>query len=111
MNQITTLAIKKAVKSVCKYKISAIGFNHKGEIIGSVVNQPRFSKPNGGWHAEALLIGRYGSNLKTIIICRVNKNGGLCPISPCKNCQKLADKYGIKITSIMESPEDKEDYE
>lgn len=97
---ITDIAIKKASKSVCRYKVSAIGLNKKGDIVGNVSNMPRFAKFNGGLHAEASLIGRYGSKIKTIIICRVNKTGGLLPIKPCDNCQKLADKFGIKIISI-----------
>jgi len=94
-------AIRRASKSICRYKVSAIGLNKKGEIIGSSVNTVRFNKLNGGIHAEASLIGRYGSQLKTIIICRVNKTGGILPIEPCDNCQKLANKFGIKIISVM----------
>lgn len=93
-------AIKKANKSICKFKISAVGFNHKGEMIGSITNTPRFSRYGGGIHAEAALIKRYRGHLKTILICRVNTNGGLLPIDPCDKCQKLADKFNIKITSV-----------
>jgi len=94
-------AIRRASKSICRYKVSAIGLNKKGEIIGSSVNTIRFNRLNGGIHAEASLIGRYGSQLKTIIICRVNKTGGVLPIEPCDNCQKLANKFGIKIVSCL----------
>jgi hypothetical protein len=43
---------------------------------------------------------RYGSNIKTILISRVGHSGILRPISPCKTCQKVADKLGIKIISV-----------
>jgi len=99
-NEVINRAIKKANKSICKFKISAIGFNNKGEVIGSYTNKPRFSRYGGGIHAEAALIKRYGKKLKTILICRVNGNSGLLPISPCDNCQKLAKKFNIKIVSV-----------
>jgi cytidine deaminase len=102
MSPIINRAIKKANQSVCKFKVSAIGFNNKGEMIGSITNAPRFSRYGGGLHAEALLIKRYGKKLKTILICRVNSNGKLLPIDPCLNCQKLAIKFGIKIMSVKE---------
>ena len=93
----------KAAQSPCRHRISAFGFSRKGEFVGSTVNRPRFPKHQGGLHAEALLIKRYGKILKTILICRVNKSGNLLPIDPCSNCKELADKYGIRIISISES--------
>jgi cytidine deaminase len=98
---IINFAIKKARTSACKFKISAIGFNAKGEIIGSSTNIMRFVRKGGGLHAEAKLIMRYRNNLDTILICRVNKTGEILPIEPCGNCLKLAEKYGIKIISVL----------
>jgi tRNA(Arg) A34 adenosine deaminase TadA len=98
---IMDMAIRKAKQSKCRYKISAIGLNYKGEVVGSAVNKPRFDRQHGGLHAETNLIRRYGSRLKTIIICRVGDAGDLLAIDPCKNCQKVADKMGIKIVSIQ----------
>ena len=101
---------KKASKSPSTYKISAIGFDKKGEVLGSVTNSycmdGRELKHFGGRHAERLLISRYGALIKLIIICRVGgvKSGNvkLLPIKPCYICQKVADKLGIKIISLYE---------
>ena len=99
---IAEFAIKRASKSMCRYKIAAIGVNKKGEVIGSAFNKPRFDKLHGGLHAEVSLIRRYQKQLKTIIICRVNRNGKILPIHPCTSCRELADKLKIEIRSITE---------
>lgn len=95
-------AKSKAIKSNCRYKISALGFSRKGDLIGAVTNGHRFEKQGGGLHAETELIKKYGKKLKTILICRVGNRGDLLPISPCNNCKKVADKLNIKIISVKE---------
>jgi cytidine deaminase len=102
MTFIQTKAINKAKQSLCRYRISALGMNHKGEIIGSAINKPRFDHKGGGLHAESNLISKYGNKLKTIIICRVGLSGNILPIHPCINCYSLANKLGIKIKTISE---------
>jgi tRNA(Arg) A34 adenosine deaminase TadA len=93
-------AIKKAQQSICKYKISALGFDKRGNFIGSSFNLPRFSRLGGSAHAELRLMARYGENLKTIIICRTNNKGEILPIDPCPTCLAKATELGIKIKSI-----------
>ena len=93
-------AIKKANQSICKYKISAMGFDRKGNFIGCAMNTPRFSRYGGGNHAEMNLMSQYGSKLKTIVICRTNSHGELLPIDPCDTCRGKAEELGIKIVSI-----------
>lgn len=100
--EIEKLAIKKAVKSPCVYKISALGFNRKGDLIGSSTNKKYKCQHNMGKHAEMELMKRYGKSLSTIIICRVNPKGVMLPISPCKRCSKMADNYGISISTLRE---------
>jgi cytidine deaminase len=102
MTFIQTKAIKKAQQSLCRYRISALGLNRKGEIIGSSINKTRFDHKGGGLHAESNLISKYGNQLKTIIICRVGLSGNILPIHPCVNCSSLADKFDIKIKTISE---------
>lgn len=92
-------AIRKAMKSDCKYRISAVGLDHKGDLISISHNKHRFSHEGGSYHAEMLLMARYGKNLKTIIIYRVNKLGDLLPIAPCRACANKAEELGIKIIS------------
>lgn len=99
--EIIRRAIKKASQSICKHSVSAMGFDKKGRFLGSDFNRPRFSRLHGGLHAERNLMSQYGSNLKTIIICRVNNTGEILPIDPCANCLKIAKKLGIKITSVQ----------
>jgi hypothetical protein len=95
-----TRAIKKASQSICKYKISAMGFDKKGRLIGTSFNRPRFSRHGGSIHAEMELMAQYGINLKTIIICRTNLSGELLEIDACETCQKKANELGIKIKTI-----------
>jgi hypothetical protein len=94
------LAIRKARQSICRYKISAIGFNKRGEIIGKVCNSPRFYRKGGGVHAEMKLMRTAGPGLHTIIICRINNRGDILPIGPCEFCAEKAMELGIKIKTI-----------
>jgi cytidine deaminase len=95
-------AIKKALISNCRYKISALGFNYKGDMIYSSFNKKRFPRIGGGIHAEMAVMAKYGRLIKTILICRVNKSGNLLPIHPCKICKTKAEELGIKILTIDE---------
>jgi hypothetical protein len=100
----------KARKSPCTYKVSAIAFDKKGDILGTasnshsrnwnVLDNSEVGRAGTGEHAEQQLFDRYGSNIKTILICRVGHSGILRPIDPCPVCQKIARKYGAKIISI-----------
>jgi len=101
MNQLIQKAVKKAQSNYSnRYKISALGLNSKGELLGSATNSPRFSRYGGGVHAEMALLKRYGSNVKTIIICRVGASGDVLPIQACDKCQKVLDKLKIKVISV-----------
>jgi cytidine deaminase len=93
-------AIKKASYSQCNHKVSAIGINHRGEVIYSSFNKKRFERKGGGIHAEMDVMKKAGPSLNTIIICRVNMSGNLLPIDPCKTCHKKALELGIKIITI-----------
>ena len=103
------LMYEKAAHSPCTYKISAIAFDAKGDILGHSTNSHSYNwnvldhgegRAGTGVHAERKLISRYSSNIKTIIICRVGRSGEILPIDPCPACKKAASKYGIKIISI-----------
>lgn len=106
MNINTTLvqrAVKKAIQSSCRYRISAIGLNKKGEVFCSVTNKQRYYYKGGGKHAEMLLMEMAGKGLKTIIICRVGLSDKILPIEPCPVCKAKADDLGIKIISVESS--------
>jgi len=103
---------EKARKSPCTYKISAIAFDAKGDILGHVTNSHSENwnvlekcscgRAGTGSHAERRLLKRYKDLVKTILICRVGHSGEIRPIDPCPVCQKVARKYGAKIISISE---------
>lgn len=95
-------AKKKAGKSNCRYLISAIGINNKGEIVYSSFNKPRFQRLGGGNHAEMIVMLKSPPSLKTILLCRVNASGKLLPIHPCKSCKSKAEDLNIKIVTIKD---------
>lgn len=94
-------AIKRAQKSTCHHKVSAIALGRKGEIIGTSFNAPRFTRYGGGLHAEMRVMKKW-KGIKTIIICRIGGAGDLKPIGPCRACASKAADLGIKICSIAE---------
>jgi tRNA(Arg) A34 adenosine deaminase TadA len=95
-------AIRKAQSSICREKVSAIGLDRYGRILGVCRNDPRFERKGGGKHAEMNLMRRFDRKIKTIIICRTNASGDLLKIDPCPTCAKKAEELGIKIYSIQE---------
>lgn len=101
-HNIVQLAVKKAIQSDCRYRISAIGLNKKAEAFCSVTNQQRFFYKGGGKHAEMRLMESAGRGLKTIIICRVGQSGKIVPIEPCPMCKAKADELGIRIISVSQ---------
>ena len=101
---------RKALKSACRYKISAAGFNKKGECVIITHNkhkfpskEPRYGRISGyGIHAEEEIFPHVlKKNIKTIIIMRVNRHGNLLPIDPCDSCKKTSEKLGVNIISIF----------
>lgn len=100
-NTLIETAINKAQRSHCKYKISAIGLNKRGELVDTSTNTHRFNRKGGGEHAEVRLMRKHPRSLKTIIICRVNRNRELLPIHPCETCASIAKKLGIRILTIV----------
>lgn len=95
-------AIRKALQSPCQHKVSAISFDHKGDILGFTANAPFINNKGGGIHAEAKAIAIWGRRIKNILICRANNSGQLLPIDPCRNCLKMAFKHGIIIRTIKD---------
>jgi hypothetical protein len=85
---------------MCRFQICAVGLNRKGLPIFRT-NTPRFPSKGGGLHAEARIMAEYGELVHTILIVRVNRRGDLRPIHPCPQCQKLADRLGIRILPIQ----------
>lgn len=108
-SQIREVLQKKAAKSHCTYKVSAVAFGKKGEVLGCVSNKHSEwnvldggdgGRPGTAKHAERLLLQRYGQHVKTIIVCRTGKGGSLRPIDPCPACKKAAAKLGVEILTV-----------
>lgn len=102
------LLYKSASQSPCNYRIGAIAFDKKGDILGNVCNTFRSGdafygeqhRRGTGLHAEARLIRRYGKNIKTILIMRIGNSGNILPIDPCPACSNMAAKLGIVIDTV-----------
>lgn len=92
--------IKTAIKSPCRFKVSAVAFSKKGNILGWSYCKHNLGKSCGAIHAERELMSRFGSRIQNIIITRTNKSGDVLPIKPCDVCQKVADKMGISIKTV-----------
>lgn len=91
---------RKAMKSQCKHRLSAIGLNKRGEVLCTCFNTPRFSKYHGSVHAEMQVMNKAGKALRTILLCRVNLSGKLLCIDPCSTCASKARELGVKIISV-----------
>ena len=101
--ELTKKMIRKAKQSICKFRVSAAGFNSSGECVASAVNRPRFSHKGGGIHAEQeLFVIARRKGIVKILICRIGTGGAFVPIDPCERCSKIAEKLGIKIETIKE---------
>jgi tRNA(Arg) A34 adenosine deaminase TadA len=100
--EIISLAIKKARQSDCNYRVSCIGLNSHGDVIGSSVNKHKDNGKGKGLHAEVELIKKFGRKIRTIIICRCNSQGIILPIHPCDTCKKILDRMNIDIITIKE---------
>lgn len=81
--------------SHCRYRVVAVGIDHRHRIIGLTTNTPRLS--TRGWHAEERLLHRAPRSLRRITIARVGADGTFLPIDPCAHCRKLAKQKGVEI--------------
>ncbi len=106
---LTKTLIQAAIHSPCNYRIGAIAFDKKGDVLGNACNAFRMgskfigeqNRKGTGFHAEARLMKRYRSNIKTILIMRIGNSGNILPIDPCPACAKMAEKLGIKIVTVF----------
>lgn len=92
-------ATNKALKSGCKYKVAAIGFDKRGQLLGVLTNQPYINRIGGSLHAEVKSIQKL-RGIRTLIVVRVNNKGILKPIHPCANCKNYAKRFSVKIKTI-----------
>ncbi len=98
--EIKKILTSKASKSICHFKVAALGIDHKNQFLGCTFNVPRFSRRGGGIHAEMQLMKKFNKRLKKILILRLGQSGDILPINPCNVCSTKAKELGIKIQSI-----------
>ena len=92
---------KKAVKHKgCKFRVIAIGFTKRNNIVGVMSNQPAAVPYTFNTHAECRLMLRYGRKIRRIVIARFGNDGNQLPVDPCPQCAALAASYGITIESL-----------
>ena len=95
----------KASQSPSTYRLAGVAFSKTGNILGFARNGFRNEnlKPGkySGDHVEQHLIKRYGTKIKTILLIRIGNGGDLLPIDPCEKCQRLMDKMGIEVKTII----------
>lgn len=103
---IKNLLTKKSKKNYyTNFFITAIAVNKKNEILGlsnNKIGNHKTSKYGCGLHAERELIKRYKGNIKTIFLYRRGHSFDTLPIHPCKTCQKIIDKFNIKVVLVHE---------
>lgn len=96
----------KSLHSRANYRIVAVAFSRKGDVVGFASNNIRCGlspkRRGAGTHAEMQLVRKYGRRVACIVIARFGKSGRTLPIDPCPNCAKVARQLGIKIMKLEE---------
>jgi len=92
--------VRKARKSICKFKVAAAGVDKNGVVVNIKCNTPRISRKGGGNHAEMIVMRTSPRSLRKIIICRISSNDNFAAIEPCIACRRKAEELGIQIESI-----------
>ena len=106
LNSIYNRLRSKSSSSHANYKITAVAYSKKGDIMGFASNNIRSEfcpiRRGAGVHAEMSLIKKYGKQISYIVISRFGLSGNLLPIDPCPNCAKIARQLGIKILKLQD---------
>ena len=92
-----TLRKKAANTNHTKYRVVAVGFTKKNDLVAIMANKAAHRPKSFNTHAECRMMLRYGRKLHHIIIARFGATGNSLPINPCPQCQALAKSYGIEI--------------
>lgn len=82
----------------CRYRVCAVGIDHRGRIISIKVNNPKHVMR--GDHAEERIMRESPRSLRRIVIVRVNSKGEMLPIDPCETCIRIANKLGVTIRTV-----------
>ena len=106
-HEIMPRIMKKATQSpnnfFVAFFVAAAAFSKKGNLLGvrsNSHNNYMAIRRGMSKHAEASLIAEFGRKIDTIYLVRIGRDFSRLPIHPCENCQKIADKFGIKIIPV-----------
>ena len=102
-HEIMPRIMKKATQSPNNFFVAAAAFSKKGNLLGvrsNSHNNYMAIRRGMSKHAEASLISEFGRKIDTIYLVRIGRDFSRLPIHPCENCQKIADKFGIKIIPV-----------
>lgn len=92
--------IRAGLRVSLRYRVVAVGIDHRLRIINIKTNQPRLIRR--GLHAEERVLHTSPRSLRQIVIARVGADGRLLPIDACDVCKRLARKRGIKIRPLWD---------
>jgi tRNA(Arg) A34 adenosine deaminase TadA len=92
-----------ALQSIARNRHGAVLIK-RGKLVSASTNipirEPRINDTGRGCsiHAEAAAIRKAGNKAHgaTLIVVRVNKSGKMLPSKPCKSCQGLISRSGIR---------------
>lgn len=88
-----------------KFKVVAMAFTKKGNLLGISTNGFREGLSNrrgSGEHAEMKLIKKFGERIDRIYLIRFGRSLLPLPIHSCENCSKVCNKLGIRVISLHE---------
>jgi len=94
--------IQKAYKSQCRFRVAAAVFDRRWKLLSLKSNAPRFDRYGGSVHAEMAALKEAGKTATYLILCRVGHKGAILDIHPCKTCQRIINKYQVKVILLKE---------
>lgn len=114
MNYLET-AVQLALSTDGRFKVAALLFDRKGNLLSSAHNSYVKSHPLQKHYAErvgrsekaflhaeiAALLKLKGRKAKKILLVRVNNKGKLLPVDPCPICALALREHGV---SVIEHP-------
>lgn len=96
--EIIDILFQEARKSTCRFRVSAVVLDERGNVLARGYNKPRLKRKGGGIHAEVDTLRKCDRNkIHTIVILRIGKGGDIRNIHPCLNCSKLLTKLNVKV--------------
>ena len=101
-DDLVDFAFRRSKKTICKFKVCAICYDRRGNLLGISYNIPRFNRHGGGIHAEMKALQKWGTSIHRITLLRFGKSGDLLPIDPCINCAKVLNKLKIKVVTLVD---------